>query len=70
MPTHFFSSQDYLVVITAGILMLTNLVGAGFTIKRILARRGQPGSKTAARGFWARTIESPLRAVLSWFAHF
>jgi hypothetical protein len=70
MPTHVFSSQDYLVVISAGILMVTNLVGAGFTIKRLLARRGQQGGKTAVRGFWSGRIEYPLRAVLSWFARF
>jgi hypothetical protein len=69
MPTHVFSSQDYLIVIMAGILMVTNLVGAGFTIKRILARRGQQGSKTAVRGFWSDILEDPLRAVRSWFVH-
>jgi hypothetical protein len=38
MAGHGFSTHDYLVVVTATILMVTNLLGAGFTLRRIWSR--------------------------------
>jgi hypothetical protein len=38
MAAHGFSTHDYLVVATAAILMVTNLLGASFTLRRIWSR--------------------------------
>jgi hypothetical protein len=63
MPSHTFSGQDYLVVVTAAILMIANLLGAGFTITRLWIR-ARPERATSSRvSWWSVTSERPLKVL-------
>jgi hypothetical protein len=60
MQIHVLNGQDYLVVVTAAILMVTNLLGAGLTIRRILSR-SKPQNGETSPGLWSSLLESPIR---------
>ena len=62
MASHGLSGHDYLVVTTAGILMLTNLLGAAFTIRRILFRE-QKGTADSAGSWWLIAKVAPVVAI-------
>ena len=63
MLSHTFSGQDYLVVVTAAILMVTNLLGAAFTIKRLWIRERPERATSSGASWWSVTSERPLKVL-------
>jgi hypothetical protein len=63
MPTHTFGGQDYLVVITAAILMVANLLGAGFAIRRLWIRAKSERATTAGASWRSGLAEGPIRVL-------
>jgi hypothetical protein len=63
MAAHGFDAHDYLVVVTATILMVTNLLGAGFTLRRIWAREKGEENATSVSSWWPISKMAPLQVL-------